>query len=587
MPTIWHYTEPHVVSQKRYDQLLPREDWFAVSTPRPDPKPGTGPGGSGNSPVVELISYVANKATAGDGVTDHTSAIAAAIAALPASGGIVQFGPGTWISSSVEVKSNVTYRGMGPGATSVKLKANTNNSLFKTTGFDTLTGTDNTVTPYSFSIRDMTIDGNKSQQTSGTSHGVAIYGCGYNLTNFKIINCRSQGLWTEWATTTPPAESQVGGSMEAMVTDFYIIGCDGGAIMHQGPHDTQFNNGFLTRNCSSQVTGIVIDMPVDGRANGSTFSNLHIWGALNAYGARCNSSGIGFYDCQIEGSMVAQVRYGASLNQWQGGKLFAGYTPAQASVAFMVDSGVNNLDVDCRVENLTGGIWANQASGGNHRVRIHATYTGGVSVPTAASANVDNNSAYDILVINNSGSMDAISIFRRGVVQFKKDYMSVGPTANAQIALFIKSQADNQRGMLFAKSSTSQTADIISMQDDSFVDLFRFDRWGRPIAAGANVGIAIGSATSAAVAGARLAKDAAGHVTATALASPVAGVVATVTFANTYSAAPKAVVITPNNAATVAAGLYVSSTATSNFVVSCANAPAASAALDFGYHVIG
>ncbi len=550
-------------------------------------QPARGSTGNSGGTYVSVKSYGAT----GDGSTDDTAAIGAAVAAAVASGGgIVYYPPGTYIASVIELPSLVIHQGAGRGATTLKLKSGTNSSFIKTTNFDSLTTTDTTTTPWGFGLRDLTVDGNKSGQSSGTSHGVAIYGCGYVIDNVHIVNCRSKGLWTEWATTTPSAASQVGGSMESFVTNFVIRSCDAGAITHQGPHDTQFLNGILVRNCTATSGDIVVDMPVDGRANGSTFTGLHFWGGQHDYCFRVNSSGIAINDCQMEGFLVAGIRFGASLSQVFGGKLFPGGVTWQVAKAIVLDAGVNNIDIDTKVENLSGGVLdVSAGSIGNLRVRVLASYYGGVAVPTnALIGTVDNNSQIDISVITSAGVLDpTTSIWRRGVVQIKPTYMSIGPTANSAIQMFLKSQTDSQRGMLFAQCSATQTADLLTFQDSTFADLWRFDKWARSIAAGADVSVAAGAVAASASIGSRGGKDGAGHISVTAAASPAAGALATVTFAHTYSAAPKAVTLVANNAAAATLSLYVSTINTSGFTVSCATAPGASAVLDIGWRVTG
>lgn len=553
-----------------------------------------GGGSTGSLPWVNVRDYLADPTTAGNGVVDETAAIAAAVNAIvtfSANGGIVHYGPGRHVASSVPWPTGVIHQGEGRAATEIFQKAGSNTTTFlKTTNYDTLAGTDTSVTPWGFGLREITINGNKTGQTSGTGHGLGIYGCGYIIDNVRVTGFRGKAMVSEWSTTTPPAETQVGGSMESFVTNFVFDNCNGGAIKFEGPHDTQFLNGIAAR-CGNNVSGdIVIDLPSDGKANGSTFTGIHIWGAKNDHGFRINASGISINNCQVEGSLVSQIWITASLNQVTGGKLFAGYPPAQASVGIKVGAGVNNLDIDTKVENLTGGVVDLSAGGaGNNRVRVLASYLAGVATPAAAViGTIDNNSEYAVSVVDASGTLDpTLSIWRRGVISIKPSYMSIGPTPNSGILLFLKSQTDGQKGILLAQCSDTQTADLFIFQDSSFANLFRFEKWGRPVAEGATVTISPGAQAATAVAGARGAKDGAGHVVVTAVGSPVAGALATITFAHTWSAAPKAPQLSANSAAAATAGLYVSSVNTASFTISCANAPAASAVLDIGWTTVG
>ncbi|MCX4596102.1 right-handed parallel beta-helix repeat-containing protein [Streptomyces sp. NBC_01549] len=98
--------------------------------------------------------------------------------------------------------------------------------------------------------------------------------------------------------------------------------------------------------------------------------------------------------------------------------------------------------------------------------------------------------------------------------------------------------------------------------------------------------IAAGAQSASATAASNGANDSSGTVNTTAVASPAAGTIATVTYASAYAAVPK-VTLTPRNAATASAGLYATAEGTGGFSVATANAPGASASLSFTYHVEG
>jgi parallel beta-helix repeat protein len=131
-------------------------------------------GASGNPSFLNIINLpvfdVRNPAYAGgakgDGVTDDTAAINAAIAAASAAGGgIVLFPPGTFVvapsgtGTYILIKSNVIVRGSGP-ATKLKIKNNCGDyrALFY----------DNGVAHTNFVVEDLTIDQNPTGNTNAT-----------------------------------------------------------------------------------------------------------------------------------------------------------------------------------------------------------------------------------------------------------------------------------------------------------------------------------------------------------------------------------------------------------------------------------
>jgi len=99
----------------------------------------------------------------GDGVSDDTTAIAAAIAV----GGIIYFPPGTYITSTITLQNHTYLLGAGMRASIIKLKNGTNNHAII-----------NFVSPNGVianaeycGVLNLMVDGNKANQ-SGTSHGI-------------------------------------------------------------------------------------------------------------------------------------------------------------------------------------------------------------------------------------------------------------------------------------------------------------------------------------------------------------------------------------------------------------------------------
>ena len=99
----------------------------------------------------------------GDNATDDTVAIQSAIDSVTASGGGVLFFPGgTYITTTLYLKDNVTLRGIGSAFSSIKLKDFTDNYHIRVPGANSV-------------VENLTIDGNKVKQGAGTLHCIWIH----------------------------------------------------------------------------------------------------------------------------------------------------------------------------------------------------------------------------------------------------------------------------------------------------------------------------------------------------------------------------------------------------------------------------
>lgn len=110
----------------------------------------------------------------GDGSTDDTTAVQSAFDAVPASGGVVMFPPGTFlVSASLLVKSHTTVRGAGMGVSTIKTAAGSYTGRAKASILlNTNWGShDSTTTPVDVDIhvRDITLDGNRANVTAAAT----------------------------------------------------------------------------------------------------------------------------------------------------------------------------------------------------------------------------------------------------------------------------------------------------------------------------------------------------------------------------------------------------------------------------------
>jgi hypothetical protein len=245
----------------------------------------------------------------GNGVVNDTTSVQAAIDAAAVSGGRIAFPAGTYLCGTLTLKSNVWLEGSGIGTTFIKLVNGTNNDLIVTNGFSGLTGGTTTGGVYGFRIANLTLDGNRANNSAGWP--LRIYGSTYTIDNVHIKEGKSGGVWTQWG---------IGGTnMDSMWSNFKIYNCEGVVFDFGGPHDSLISNGQIF-NDGTQADRTGKLLYIHGQASGTQFNNCHFWG--NCAFAVDNIGGNFFNNCQAEGAATANVRFQANYASWNGGHIF-------------------------------------------------------------------------------------------------------------------------------------------------------------------------------------------------------------------------------------------------------------------------
>ncbi len=150
--------------------------------------------GTGNANGLSIVGgiqatgtyNVKNYGATGDGATNDTAAIVAAIAAIPAAGGVLYFPTGTYVTDTIAFvsKSLVTVKGDGRYATVIKNRTGGNVMYFRPSCS-------------SITIQDLTADNNNSSRSAG-AHGIVI-GCSkVTVDNVAVTRCGEFAILTGW-----------------------------------------------------------------------------------------------------------------------------------------------------------------------------------------------------------------------------------------------------------------------------------------------------------------------------------------------------------------------------------------------------
>lgn len=298
--------------------------------------------------IPSLYTNVLQYGATGDGSTDDTAAIAAAIAAVRAAGGGTVFlPPGTYITGNQTLYANVHLRGAGIGATTLKLKSGANTDLLSaqtsSINLSASFGVGTVGSLYNFSIQDITLDGNKAGQSSGPSYVLRFYGYGYIIQNVRIRNGYSGGVLADWnGGSNSPGQD----SMEAQWINVKIHDNTGIGLQFGGPHDSQFLNVISYLNHSHAFHFA----PNSGVCQ---ITNAHGWGSDTGQSAvtfLVEAQAI-FENCQAEGSDTVQVALLANGSVWQGGYVFSG---AGVSSAFQIGQAAGNTPYNGEVQQSAG-----------------------------------------------------------------------------------------------------------------------------------------------------------------------------------------------------------------------------------------
>ncbi|HEX3641006.1 MAG TPA: hypothetical protein VHV10_06940 [Ktedonobacteraceae bacterium] len=315
--------------------------------------------------LVPAIYYnIKQYGALGDGSSDDTAFIAdARSAANAAGGGVVWWPKGTFITGNLTHYNNVIDLGSGIGTTIVKLKNGANTDLFSAnTGNINLSGAvgaGSATGVIGAGICNMTLDGNKANQSSGTSYPIRGYGYNFTLQNVEIKNGYTGGILWDWNNTADPASPGI-----SIINHWNDIEChdnNGIGIQIGGPTDAQwksvnsYKNGSHNYHFAPNAVGIVL-------------SQCHGWEPPLSVGAvtfLCEAGGTKFSNCQMEGSDTCELAIIANDVEFQGGEIFnpTGFSGATTATGVQIGQSAGNTPIPGQIQQSGGHTTAWVAAG--------------------------------------------------------------------------------------------------------------------------------------------------------------------------------------------------------------------------------
>lgn len=356
-------------------------------------------------PAAGLLTFnVKDYGATGNGTSDDTAAITAAqTAANAAGGGIVYFPPGTFISGPQTIQNNVWWQGAGTNASRIKLKAGANADLLSA-----YTSSINLVAAAPFSgpgvgvsrwgIKDLTLDGNYTNQSGGPSWCIRVYGYAFQLQNVVICNGYTGGMQCDWRGDDVVIKNTASPDHSATWLNCEFHHNNGIGLQAGGPSDSRMvgcdsylNNGHGVHFAPNAGAIHVV--------------SCHSWGpnsGINAVPWLIEAGYTRFYSSigedtdgtalvllsnenYISGHFYAAA-YGIQFGQSAGGTPYPGSLNQAAGLTTAVSCSGNIFDVDCSTCTTSGLRFVNE---NNNLIRARIYQTAGTGV-TGTPSGLDN-----------------------------------------------------------------------------------------------------------------------------------------------------------------------------------------------------
>lgn len=273
-------------------------------------------------PTISLLApifyNVKQYGALGDGVTNDTTAIQNTINAAAGgvvngtntAGGVVYLPPGVYVHSGLVLYNCIHLLGAGMDASILYLANGSNTHSISGYNTSSLIGGSTTGGIYDWSVRNLTINGNKSNQST-TGMGIRVYGKDAILEGLRIWNTYSDGIRMDWNGT---GTSYSGHGMEVQVSNCKVHDTGGAGVNWTGPFSSQFTNVIC------YLTGSV-GFYFGPHATGIQCSNCHAKNVGAAPAFLIEGTGATFTNCIAEGSPSMQLVLLANNVSWRGGSI--------------------------------------------------------------------------------------------------------------------------------------------------------------------------------------------------------------------------------------------------------------------------
>jgi hypothetical protein len=342
--------------------------------------------------LAEIAINVKSYGAKGDGTSDDTTSIQNAINVSPV-GSTIFFPAGTYmISSPIVILPNRTYQGTGWGST---IKQMNGKNLAQMIQF-----ADQTSQHTNAIIKDLQLDGNKTNNTTTATAGLYLFGLlNSMLYRVRVQNCKGNGIWIDGNNTYNASTNHVVDCWAYNNTGYgiYLAGACIDAHVLGGDYG-------LNYNCAAYIAG-----------SSCSIRDAVFWGSQS--GTCFYISGVGnqITNCNIEGAAGHGVEVHGNHNFLIGNKI---YDNANISADYGLYDGIYvNGTSGSYVENviLIGNqIWGGMTSGtsGYYRYAINLdTYHKNCECNANAVRYADTNAVFDTshVLINGIAANDIVN----------------------------------------------------------------------------------------------------------------------------------------------------------------------------------